>query len=82
MPVVPIDQIDLAVVPGLAFDLEGRRLGRGKGYYDRFLAQPGCRALAVAVAFEFQVVPTLPSEKHDRDMTLVFTEDRIVRPSW
>lgn len=56
--------IDLIVVPGLAFDERGYRLGRGAGYYDRFLSgQPGIDTLGLA--YDFQVFPQIPAETHD-----------------
>jgi 5-formyltetrahydrofolate cyclo-ligase len=61
---VALAEIDLLLVPGLAFTLEGGRLGRGGGYYDRVLAKFGTGS-RVGVCFEFQIVETLPLEKHD-----------------
>ena len=60
--------IDLMVVPGVAFTEEGDRLGRGKGYYDRYLSREGFRAYCVGVCYEHQVVGELPVEPHDRRM--------------
>lgn len=57
--------IDIAVVPGLAYNEEGTRLGRGGGYYDRFFASSGKRPFAVAVCFDFQIDSDIPSEEHD-----------------
>lgn len=58
---------DLIVVPGMAFDKAGHRLGRGKGYYDRFLAKhPNVHT--IGICFDFQLVPEVPSEPHDRLM--------------
>ena len=55
---------DLIVVPGMAFDPEGHRLGRGRGYYDRFLAiHP--EVYTIGLCFDFQLVPVVPSEPHD-----------------
>ena len=63
---------DLIVVPGMAFDNEGHRLGRGRGYYDRFLAQhPHTRT--IGLCFDFQLVPEVPSEPHDRPIDEVLT---------
>ena len=61
------DQIDVALVPGMAFDAAGHRLGRGKGYYDRFLANSllSERALKLGICFPFQRVAEVPSEAHD-----------------
>ena len=58
------DQIDVALVPGVAFDAAGHRLGRGRGYYDRFLARcSGVRK--IGVCFPFQRVAEVPSEPYD-----------------
>ena len=55
---------DLIVVPGMAFDMDGNRLGRGRGYYDRFLAiHP--EVYTIGLCFDFQLVPVVPSEPHD-----------------
>lgn len=70
---VPPETIDCVIVPGLAFDAEGYRLGRGKGYYDRFLAAIGGRAFRVAPAFDFQLVERVPREPHDEKVHLVLT---------
>ena len=56
---------DLIVVPGMAFDSNGHRLGRGKGYYDRFLAQHP-NVYTIGICFDFQLLPEVPSEPHDR----------------
>ncbi len=70
-PVVPTERT-LALVPLLAFDQDGRRLGSGKGFYDRFLAQfPG---VAIGVAFAVQKVERVPTEPHDRRLDGVVTE--------
>lgn len=59
--VIPISELDLVVVPGLAFDKGGNRLGRGAGYYDRFLAKLPGRTLKVGLAFDFQVLNYVPA---------------------
>lgn len=66
--------IDVVVVPGLAFTTDGRRLGQGGGYYDRFLAlvRPDC--VTCGVAFSEQIVADLPSEPHDRILSTVVTD--------
>lgn len=65
-PVEP-DQIDLILVPGLAFDKSGNRLGRGAGYYDRFLLllKVPKETTKIGLAFSFQVLPSLPKKYHD-----------------
>ncbi len=64
-----LKQIDLIIVPGVAFDAKGGRLGRGKGYYDKILKQTN--AYKVGVCFDFQVVEQVPTEEHDIKMDLV-----------
>lgn len=65
------EEIDLMVVPGVAFTREGVRLGRGKGYYDRYLAREGFRAYTVGVCYACQLLQELPSEEHDRRVDIV-----------
>lgn len=65
-------EIDLAVIPGVAFDMEGNRLGRGKGYYDRFLPYIPS-ALKVAICFPFQIVEKVPVESFDVRMDIIIT---------
>jgi 5-formyltetrahydrofolate cyclo-ligase len=73
-PAVPLNQLDLALVPGIAFDMGGRRLGRGKGFYDRLLAAvPGPKC---GVAFDQQVVSEIPVESHDILMNFILTPTR------
>lgn len=67
----PPETLDLVVVPGVAFTRDGARLGRGRGYYDRYLSQPGLRAFCVGVCFAHQLVDALPVEPHDRAMDAV-----------
>jgi len=67
----------LFIVPGIAFDLRGHRLGRGRGAYDRVLARHAA-AGRIGLAYEFQVVPLLPSEPWDAPMDTVVTNARIV----
>ena len=68
---------DLILVPGLAFDLRGGRLGRGKGFYDRFLA--GARGLRAGVCFEDQIADEIPSEPVDQRMDFLVTPAAIFR---
>jgi len=74
---VPIETIDLIVVPGVAFDLSGNRLGRGGGYYDRLL--DGYSGITVAVAFDFQVFPEIPCDAHDIPVDYLVTETKILK---
>jgi len=66
---------DVVLVPGVAFDESGRRLGRGRGYYDRtFPAGGSAQPLLVGVATEAQIVESVPSDSHDRAMDAIVTE--------
>lgn len=58
-------KIDLVVVPGLAFDRRGRRLGKGKGYYDRFLKRVSEKTASIGLAFDFQILPAIPTTQQD-----------------
>jgi len=71
-------EIDLIILPGIAFDLKGGRIGYGKGYYDRFLRKILERISLVGLAYDFQVVKNIPSEKHDRRVSRVITETQII----
>jgi 5-formyltetrahydrofolate cyclo-ligase len=75
---VPLDLIDLVIVPGLGFTASGFRIGRGMGFYDRFLAQPDFLGRACGLAFEEQVVETLPVLDHDVPLSMLAT-DRAIR---
>jgi 5-formyltetrahydrofolate cyclo-ligase len=70
------NSIDIAILPGVAFDIHGNRLGYGKGVYDKLLAGSDC--VKVGFAYDFQVVDELPVEEHDLDMDMVITEKRII----
>ena len=76
---IPVSDIDLVIVPGLGFDLSGNRLGRGRGFYDRFLAHRDFRAVACGLAFEEQVVDAIPVGTHDRPVHLLATDEQVRR---
>ena len=67
----------LVLLPGVAFDARGHRLGMGAGYYDRFLTPD---VTTVGVAYDWQIVPSVPCEKHDFAMNWVFSEQRKLGP--
>ncbi|KRT72567.1 MAG: 5-formyltetrahydrofolate cyclo-ligase, 5-formyltetrahydrofolate cyclo-ligase [Deltaproteobacteria bacterium CSP1-8] len=69
---------DLVVVPGLAFDAAGRRLGQGHGYYDRFLSGLDGTAVTVGLAFSWQLVPEVPVDAWDVPVDAVVTENGVV----
>jgi 5-formyltetrahydrofolate cyclo-ligase len=72
-PIVPIDEIDAFLCPGMAFDRQGGRLGRGKGFYDRLLSQARTDAHKIGVAFPSQIVPNTHCEAHDIPMDEVIS---------
>jgi 5-formyltetrahydrofolate cyclo-ligase len=76
---IPIDLIDLVIVPGLGFTAEGFRIGRGMGFYDRFLAQPEFVGVSCGLAFEEQIVPALPVLDHDVPLSMLATDRGIRR---
>ena len=78
-PAVTLRAGDLVVVPGVAFDASGRRLGRGGGHYDRALASLPGRATSVGIGYDFQLVGSVPVEAHDVAVDLVITDRRIHR---
>jgi 5-formyltetrahydrofolate cyclo-ligase len=71
-----LKRLDLILVPGVAFDLDGRRLGRGKGFYDQLLA--GLRGVTCGVAFDQQIVREVPVTSHDILMNRILTPTRWV----
>jgi 5-formyltetrahydrofolate cyclo-ligase len=68
----------IVFVPGVAFDMRGRRLGRGKGWYDRLLKQLGGNAVFVGLGYEFQIVEEVPAESWDEEVHYVVTEERVI----
>ncbi|MCL2829065.1 MAG: 5-formyltetrahydrofolate cyclo-ligase [Oscillospiraceae bacterium] len=72
---VPPESIDLAIVPGLAFDLSGYRLGQGGGYYDRFL--PKLSGVAVGLCRSAVLLPKVPRDPHDQPISILVTEKEI-----
>ncbi len=75
----PLENIDIIVVPAIAFDIHGHRLGYGKGYYDRLLSK--VNALKIGLAYNFQVLEKLPSEPHDIPVDLIVTPTKIIKTS-
>jgi 5-formyltetrahydrofolate cyclo-ligase len=80
-PAVPVfaaeDELDLIIVPGVAFDFSGNRIGRGGGFYDRLL--PQYRAVRAGICFDFQCLETVPAKVHDVRMDWVVTHTRILK---
>ena len=75
---MPLSSIDVVIVPGVGFDLAGRRLGYGAGYYDRTLA--AYQGQRIGLAYELQVVPRLPEAPHDLRIDQLVTESRCITP--
>ena len=76
---IPTDLIDLVIVPGLGFTPAGFRIGRGMGFYDRFLAQPEFVGVSCGLSFEEQIVPALPVLDHDVPLSMLATDRGIRR---
>lgn len=76
---IPVADIDLIIVPGLGFDPFGNRLGRGRGFFDRFLAHKDRKGIACAVAFEEQFVPQVPVGPHDIAVDMLVTDQSVRR---
>ena len=74
-----LDALDLVVVPAVAFDRKGNRLGRGGGFYDRFLASPEFHGVAVGIAFKEQLVEELPVTDNDVAVHIVVTDEEVLR---
>jgi 5-formyltetrahydrofolate cyclo-ligase len=75
---IPLNRLDFLLVPGVAFDLRGRRLGRGKGFYDQLLAL--VRGTTCGIAFEEQIVEEIPVEPHDVLLNCILTPTRWIEP--
>jgi len=75
---IPVQHINLAIIPGIAFDVRGGRIGYGTGFYDRFIPQLDITTRKVALSFECQIVLQIPMEPHDRYTDIIITEKRII----
>lgn len=76
--IIPIERIDIAIIPGVALDEKGGRIGSGEGYYDRFIGKLPITTRKVALSLECQIVQQIPMESHDRFMDIIVTEDRVI----
>lgn len=76
---IPIAEIDLVVVPGIGFDPSGNRLGRGGGFYDRFLSHRNFHGHACALALDEQVIEAVPFDEKDVRVSLIVTDRRVIR---
>jgi len=75
---VPLDCIDIAIVPGIAMDEKGGRIGSGDGYYDRIIPDLPMTTRKVGLVFEGQLVPQVPMESHDKHVDIIITEKRVI----
>lgn len=76
--VVPLDCLDIAIIPGLAMDEKGGRIGLGNGYYDRLIPELPITTRKVGLIFEDQIVSMTPMESHDKHVDIVVTDARII----
>ena len=72
------EEIDVVIVPGVAFDEQGNRIGFGHRYYDKFLSGFKPRTIKIALAFELQIVEPFKAEAHDIPVDLIVTEERVI----
>ena len=75
---VPLDCIDIAIIPGIAMDEKGGRIGSGNGYYDRLIPDLPVTTRKVGLVFEGQLVPQVPMESHDKYVDIIITEKRVI----
>ncbi|GBC63709.1 5-formyltetrahydrofolate cyclo-ligase [Desulfonema ishimotonii] len=75
---VPIDKVDIAIIPGLAFDEKGGRIGSGLGYYDRLIPKLSVTTRKVSLALEEQVISQVPMEPHDKYVDIIITDERVI----
>jgi 5-formyltetrahydrofolate cyclo-ligase len=75
---VPVERIDIAIVPGIAFDEKGGRIGTGTGYYDRLIPKLSQTTRKVALAFDEAIYPQVPMEYHDKFVDIIVTDKRVI----
>lgn len=76
---IKLDNIDLVLVPGLAFDPQGYRVGYGGGYYDRFFKKLSKNTIKVGLAFDFQIIDKCPTNKFDLPVDYILTESNFIK---
>ena len=76
---VPLSEIELIITPGLGFDDQGNRIGRGGGFYDRFLEDEALQAKRCGFGFECQIIERIPMDEHDKKMHLLVTDQMVRR---
>ncbi len=77
--IFPAEELDFVLVPARAVDVQGRRLGRGGGYYDRYMSRPGFRAFKCVYIYDVQALGSVPCNDHDVPVDASVTEKRVLR---
>ena len=75
---VPLDCLDIAIIPGVVMDEKGGRIGTGRGSYDRLIPELPVTTRKVGLVFEAQIVPVVPMESHDKYLDIIITEQRVI----
>ncbi len=75
---ITLKDINTVIIPGAGFDMNGNRLGYGKGYYDKLLSKSKMHVNIIALAFEEQIIPKVPKEVHDVSIDKIVTEERVI----
>lgn len=75
---INLEALDLVIVPGVAFDKQGLRLGRGKGYYDCFLRELPTKTISIGLAFNFQILPSIPATTRDVSVDKIISNEAII----
>ena len=75
---VPLEVVDIAILPALALDEKGGRVGRGVGYFDRLIPRLAVTTRKVALGFEEQILPQIPMESHDKFVDIIITNQRVI----
>ncbi len=75
---VKLEEIDLVILPGTAFDIKGNRLGYGAGYYDKLLEHKRTNTTLIGLAYELQLVNNIPNMPHDIPVNKIITENRLI----
>lgn len=78
---IELENIDSIIIPGVAFDLDGYRIGYGGGYYDRLIKKLPSKCLKIGLAFESQIIDSVPKNTYDMSVDMIVTEDRIIKIS-
>lgn len=76
-----VDKLGIVIMPGVVFDKQGNRVGYGGGYYDKFLNTNVITAKKIALVYNFQIIDSIPSEKHDMKVDSIITEEKIIEIS-